>query len=259
MSDYDYDDDEIEEKAEELEAAKKITEEACIAYLCGDHDQYWEAMRRAAKHVLSGYTPHFLNRSEIKKLMEIYGEPKEDVDETDYAPPPAPTLPAPPPPPDSTSILMSLPDPNLDPQKFNEELERRTEELAKKLEAEGKFTEDAFDFYLWGARDLYWNAMKLAAIQIINEQPVKFLSPEEMQAKRQAYNQPPPPPIDTQYNYTSPTSEPGCLETFFTFISMGLAMIFVPLFFIIKWSLLIGSGLIIPYLIYKAIRYFMKQ
>ena len=255
MSDYNYDDDELEEKAEELEAAKKITEEACIAYLCGDHDQYWEAMRRAAKHVLSGYNPHFLTRSEIKKLMEIYGEPKEDNDETDYAPPP-------PPPPLPTA-------PTVDAQQSQEEFEKQVEELARTLDAESKFTKDAWESWLMGNQDIYWMDMKVAALRILVNEPVTFLTPEEMQRISDEYHSRERLSAPPQYNYaptpnyiTAP-EQVGCLEGCLKFFVGLIGLIFIGGFVIAGAGIVLallanGSGIIILIVLYKLYRYFKK-
>lgn len=266
MAYYDYDDDDIEEKAEELEDAKKITEDACIAYLCGNHDEYWEEMKRAAEDVLMGYHPHFLSRREIKQLMEIYGEPTE---EEDYTPPPPPKKVdlskknAPPEPPAPWMVKNDPPPvPPVDAQQSDKEFEKQAEELAVKLDAEGKLTKDAWEFFLMGLHELYWSEIKFAALKILNNEPVTFLTPEEIEKMRDEYHareQLPAPQPTPQYNYSSSLNEqPGCLESCLTVFVAGLMLIFVPFFFIIKWGFMIGSGLIIPYLIYKAFRYLSK-
>lgn len=264
MAYYDYDDDDIEEKAEELEDAKKITEEACIAYLRGDHDEYWEEMKRAAEDVLMGYPPHFLSRREIKQLMDIYGEPLEE--EEDYTPPPPPKK-------VDLSKKSDPPVPPVEDQQSDKEFEKQVEALAVKLDAEGKITKDAWDFFLMGLHKLYWGEMKFAALKILSNEPVTFLTPEEIQKMRDDYHareQLPAPQPTPQYNYAPQsdyTTAPeqvgcfeGCLKCFLGILGlMFIGILFVSSFGIVMSLLSSGSGIIVLIVLYKLFRYLSKK
>lgn len=58
--------------AKNLEDNGKITREACIAILQGDEDTYSEEMLNAAQKVMSGQSPYFLSKAEIRELRDQY-------------------------------------------------------------------------------------------------------------------------------------------------------------------------------------------
>lgn len=103
-------DDEIEETAKRLEAEGKITEEACLAFLDRDRERYWEAMRLAAEDVLLGGSPHFLSKSEIADVAEIYGTPLARAKSAESDPPPTYDPPRYDPPPTYNPYYANEPD-----------------------------------------------------------------------------------------------------------------------------------------------------
>ncbi len=138
-------------------------------------------------------------------------------------------------------------------EEFDRDFERQVKELAKKLEDEGKMTREACESYLLELYDLYHADMEVAAMMILAGEHVEFLTPEEIQKM-----------VDDHNNQAIQNAErlkfeeqqrQAQLAAAFQDDSLGCFSI---IFTLVKWLILIASGLIVPYLCYRAIKLVIK-